>query len=205
MRRTRTLVSFAMAAWAVALLAGCTSASQETRSLVAKEDMCSACHGRNGQSVSVRAPILAGQPQAYLVAQLTAFRDHSRADSDAQAYMWPMAAGLTDPMIESLASYFSALPPAPGAPASEAAAAEGKTLYDKGAVERGIPPCATCHGDKAQGMAAFPRLAGQHADYLNAQLAAFAENARANPIMSPIAKSMSPGEIQSIAAFLATQ
>src|SRR5579864_4601832 len=78
--------------------------------LVAKE--CSTCHGPKGISVSPTFPNLAGQQAEYLEAQLKAFRDRSRADPHAQAFMWGMAAQLTDSTIKEIADYFASQPPA---------------------------------------------------------------------------------------------
>jgi cytochrome c553 len=199
-RQRARVAAFVIALASLGVVAGCTTPNQEVQTVAAKQAMCAACHGPEGTSVSVRSPVLAGQQQGYIAAQLKAFRDHSRADAGGRTYMWPMAAGLTDPMIERLATYFSTLPLPPPLPqASEAAdVADGKAIYEKS-------PCSSCHGDKGQGMAAFPRLAGQHADYLSAQLAAYADGSRANPIMGPMAKSLSAKQAQSIAAWLAAQ
>ncbi|MHB8477777.1 MAG: c-type cytochrome, partial [Steroidobacteraceae bacterium] len=76
-------------------------------------EVCGSCHGVNGRSVSPTFPNLAGQTVQYLETQLKAFKDQSRADPDAQAYMWGMAAQLNDGMISALAAYFSGQPPAP--------------------------------------------------------------------------------------------
>lgn len=191
----------------VAFLSGgpaCFAANPEDKARAAKEQMCSACHGPDGKSASVRAPVLAGQSKAYLVAQLAAFRGHSRSDGDGRFFMWPMAAGLSDSEIETLAGYFSGLPPPAHEPAADAAPANGKVLFEKGAPERGVAACGSCHGGKAQGMAIFPRLAGQHRDYLAAQLAAYADGSRANPIMGPMAKNLSRDDIRDLAAYVAS-
>jgi cytochrome c553 len=87
------------------------------------EHVCSSCHGMDGRSVSPTFPNLAGQPSQYLVTQLKAFRDHSRADPHAHTYMWGMAAQLTDPTIEGLAAFYSAQTPALGSPADPTATA----------------------------------------------------------------------------------
>jgi len=72
----------------------------------------------------------------------------------------------------------------------------------------GLPPsvasCASCHGSKGQGMAAFPPLAGQGASYLRSQLDAFADGARGNPIMAPIAKGLTPQQRADVAAYFAS-
>jgi len=59
----------------------------------------------------------------------------------------------------------------------------------------------TCHGAQGEGSAAFPRLAGAGSAYLQAQLEAFANGSRANPIMQPIAKALSPEERAAVAQY----
>ena len=187
----------------VLVLAGCSTPSPALKAAAAKQAMCSACHGADGVSVSVPAPVLAGQQQAYLVAQLTALRDRSRANDKARTFMWPMAASLSDAEIDSLASHFAALPPPRSTAMRDATASAGQSLYQVGAPDRGITACSTCHGDQGQGLAGFPRLAGQHADYLVAQLAAFADGSRANPVMGAMARNLSAEDAQRLAAYLA--
>jgi cytochrome c553 len=53
-------------------------------------------------------------------------------------------------------------------------------------------------------MADFPRLAGQHRDYLAAQLAALADGSRASAIMGPMAKNLSPEDMRALSAYLAS-
>src|SRR5450631_4613956 len=59
-------------------------------------ETCAACHGSSGRSVSPTFPKLAAQTAPYLELQLHAFKDQTRADPDAQAYMWGMASQLND-------------------------------------------------------------------------------------------------------------
>ena len=61
--------------------------------------------------------------------------------------------------------------------------------------------CIGCHGAKGEGMGAFPRLAGTGEAYLLAQLDAFANGARKNPIMQPIAQGLQPAERQAVAMY----
>jgi cytochrome c553 len=171
--------------------------------LVAKE--CSTCHGPKGISVSSTFPNLAGQQAEYLEAQLKAFRDRSRADPHAQAFMWGMAAQLTDSTIKEIAGYFASQPPATGGTADPAEVAAGKKIFDEGVPAQDVPACQACHGDKGQGNGAFPRLAGQHRNYLEKQLEAFASNLRANEIMHENSKNLTALQISEVAAFLSTQ
>jgi len=171
--------------------------------LIRKE--CSTCHGPRGISVSPMFPNLAGQQAPYLEAQLRAFRDHSRADPHAQAYMWGMAAQLTDDTVKDIAAYFASQPPARGTAADPAEVAAGKKIYENGITAQNVPPCQSCHTPTAGGNGPFPRLAGQHRRYLEKQLEVFAANLRANEIMHANAVNLTALQISQLAAFLSSQ
>jgi cytochrome c553 len=166
-------------------------------------DTCAVCHGINGRSVAPTFPNLAAQGAPYIEAQLHAFKDQSRADPDAQAYMWGMASQLSDPMISELANYFAAQPaPAAEKTGNAALIAQGKHLFEEGVPARQIPPCATCHGAHAQGMATFPRLAGQHAPYLLKQLLVIQSALRTAPVMHGVVKDLSRQQMEAVVAYL---
>jgi cytochrome c553 len=194
---------------AALVLAACGGANQAPQAagepppdIAGTVHVCSSCHGPGGHSISSTFPRLAGQQKDYLVAQLTAFRDHKRADPHAQTYMWGMAARLTNPMIAALATYYAAQPPTPGTPADSPEAQAGHKIYTEGIPARSVPACMTCHGAKGEGNSAFPRLAGQHSAYIERQLDAFASNARANVIMHENSKNLTPEQISEVAAYL---
>jgi cytochrome c553 len=165
-------------------------------------ETCGTCHGVNGRSVSPTFPNLAAQSAPYIEAQLHAFKDQSRADPDAQAYMWGMASQLNDATISALASYFAAQPAAPGEPGNPALIAQGKRLFEEGVPARQIPPCASCHGAHAEGMAIFPRLAGQHAPYLLKQLLVIQSALRTAPVMHGVVKELTRDQMQALVAYL---
>ena len=165
-------------------------------------ETCGTCHGVNGRSVSPTFPNLAAQQAPYLELQLKAFKDQSRADPDAQAYMWGMASQLSDPMISALAGYFAGQPAAPGQGGSSALIAQGKRLFEQGVPARQIPPCATCHGAHGEGMATFPRLAGQHAPYLFKQLLVIQSVLRTAPVMHGVIKDLSKDQMQAVVIYL---
>jgi cytochrome c553 len=165
-------------------------------------DTCASCHGINGRSVAPTFPNLAAQSAPYIEAQLHAFKDQSRADPDAQAYMWGMASQLSDPMISGLANYFATQPAAEGKPGNAALIAQGKHVFEEGVPARQIPPCATCHGAHAQGMATFPRLAGQHAPYLLKQLLVIQSALRTAPVMHGVVKDLSRQQMEAVVAYL---
>lgn len=166
--------------------------------------VCAACHGARGLSTDPSVPHLAGQPHDYLVTQLVALRDHTRADHHARTAMWGMAQTLSDPIIEGVAKYFAALPPPPPEPAEAEPVAAGRKLFLAGDPDRDVPPCGSCHGAAAEGNGAFPRLAGQHQVYLAGQLGEFRSNGRANETMHANAARLEDTEIRDLAAYLAS-
>jgi cytochrome c553 len=165
-------------------------------------EICGTCHGINGRSIAPTFPNLAAQTAPYIELQLHAFKDQSRADPDAQAYMWGMASQLNDVMISGLASYFAAQPAPIGTSGNAALIALGKKLYEEGVPARQIPPCASCHGPRAQGMAIFPRLAGQHAQYLLKQLLVIQGVLRIAPVMHGVVKDLSRQQMEAVVAYL---
>lgn len=96
----------------------------------------------------------------------------------------------------------------PGAGAAQTGGAAsiqaGQAMAAKGA-PNGVTACVTCHGAQGEGNASagFPRIAGQSAWYLGKQLAAYANGARVNPIMGPIAKGMNAQQIRDVSAYYA--
>ncbi len=190
---------------ALALMTGIVEAAEKSAAIDLIRRECSTCHGARGISVSPMFPNLAGQQAGYLEAQLKAFRDRSRADPHAQAFMWGMAAQLTDGVIADMAAFFASQPPAPSASAESVEAAAGRKIYEEGIAAQRVPACQSCHGPRAVGAGPFPRLAGQHRSYLERQLEAFAANLRANEIMHENSKNLTALQISQVAAFLSSQ
>lgn len=195
------------AAIVVAELAGAAIPDKAVQQAAAAKavELCSACHGPGGRSISPTFPRLAGQQDIYIENQLKAFRARTRAEPDAHDFMWGIAAPLSDTMIKGLAWYFSSQPPVHGKPGDSALAARGKKLFEEGIPSKQIPACAACHGKKGEGMGEFPRLAGQHAAYLVKQLTVIQNALRAAPVMHGIVKELSKNEMQEVAAYLESQ
>ena len=167
------------------------------------ESLCGSCHGPEGRGDNPRIPRLAAQQRAYLEVQLKAFRSQSRNDPAAHEYMWGVASTLDDDIVAALAEYFAAQAPAAvTAPTDAKVAAAGKQLFEKGSPDRGVPPCTGCHGQNAEGMAVFPRLAGQHGEYLYIQLKLIQNKLRDSPVMHGLIKQLSGDEITAIATYL---
>lgn len=191
-------------ALAAVLACGTAVAAPDAEALAT--GVCAACHGAEGHSISPVFPRLAGQQSAYIVLQLDAFRSHLRADPLAQAYMWGMASQLSDENIKALGDYYASKKPSVEPAGPPALMAEGEKIYTHGIPEQQVPACASCHGAKAEGMAAFPRLAGQHVDYLQTQLAGFHSGLRTNaPIMVNVARSLTDQQIKAVAAYAASR
>jgi cytochrome c553 len=68
-----------------------------------------------------------------------------------------------------------------------------------------VPACSTCHGPDAHGQQEFPRLAGQHEQYVLKQLASFQSNMRKVAVMHGVAQNLRVPEMESVAAFLQSQ
>lgn len=146
------------------------------------EQVCSNCHGIDGNPTSPAFPRLAGQQSEYVVNQLKNFRSHQRMDPPGYQYMWGLSRHLTDAQIDSLADYYAHQTPtrAPDSNPDAAALAKGKQIFEQGIPEQNVIACMACHGPSGQGMGAFPRLAYQHTDYLLKQLDVF-QNTQQRP------------------------
>ena len=165
---------------------------------------CGSCHGVHGDSTYPKFPRLAGQNANYLTAQLKAFRAQTRGDSDAIGYMWGMAAQLDDATITALAEFYAAQAAGPPLKPGTEAIARGREIYEHGIEAQGVPACMACHGPDGHGMADFPRLAGQHAQYVLKQLGSFQSNMRDVAVMHGVAQNLRESELEAIAAYLET-
>lgn len=164
--------------------------------------VCIACHGADGNSVSPANPKLAGQHSEYLLKQLQNFKSAERKNP----IMMGMVAALTPEDMQNLAAYFSSQKPAPGQAKDPALLAMGEKLYRGGNTKSGVAACAGCHSPNGAGIPAlFPRLAGQHAEYVVTQLKAFRTGERANDpskMMQTIAVKMTEKEMLAVAEYI---
>lgn len=208
------ILFIATAALAATLFAGCAN-PERSRDLgnpsiagaVLAQQACSLCHGVRGVSVSPNFPNLAAQQPDYLAAQLKGFRSQSRQDPEGYEYMWGVARRLTDAQIAGISAYYAAQPPVhPRAGSDAARVSAGRRLFNEGAPDRGVPACSSCHGEQGQGLAAFPRVAGQHADYVAKQLLVFkrTDQRPEGSAMQAVAHQLTPDDIANAAAFLPT-
>ena len=161
---------------------------------------CATCHGEKGETVSEDFPRLAGQNEAYLAKQLGDFVSGAR-----KGIMTRMARGLSAGEIAAIARYYAAQPVAAPAAPTEIAAV-GRFIHLRGNPHSGIPACKSCHGEQAHGTAQLPRLAGQHAAYLERQLREFTQRKRTNDneIMHTIAERLTALEARAVAEYLSS-
>lgn len=165
--------------------------------------ICSGCHGAGGRSESPMFPKLNAQTSEYIEAQLKGFREHARGENSARDYMWGMAALLDAGAVKSLADYFSHQPATRGAAGDAALMARGQEIFERGVPDKGVPACASCHGAEAQGAGTFPRLAGQHKEYLLHQIEVFKNGTRGNaPVMSAVAHTLNDEQAKAVAVYL---
>jgi cytochrome c553 len=197
-----TIGAALLTAAAAAAIAQTTEADIQRAAEEKAVNLCSTCHGPRGISRSPEFPILAAQKQGYLEAQIDAFKKKTRSEKDAHDFMWGIASNLPDSVVVGIATYYATQPPAPGRVEDASLAAKGKELFDKGLPDRGIPACASCHGANAEGLADFPRLAGQHAKYVVKQLNYIQSLVRAAPVMHGIVKDLTPAEMQALALYV---
>lgn len=172
---------------------------------VLAEQVCSACHGIDGNSVSPTFPKLAGQQAVYITNQLNHFRSHQRLDPAGSEFMWGLSHHLTDEQIAGIAKYYSEQTPRRSdTPAADPKLlATGKEIFEKGVPEQNVIPCMSCHGAKGQGIEAFPRLAYQHSDYIVKQLNVF-QNTQGRPgtPMEAISHPLTGENKEAVAAYL---
>ena len=169
--------------------------------------VCSNCHGVDGNPVSPNFPRLAGQQPEYFISQMQNFRSHKRADPEGFEYMWGLSRNLTDKQIEGLADYFSKqkVRTTVANDFDPKLIATGKEIYEQGVPDQSVIACSACHGQKGEGTGAFPRLANQHADYLVKQLNVF-QNTQQRPgtPMEMISHPLTGEHKDAVAAFLQT-
>jgi len=195
------------------LLASAPWAAEEPAvpgSAEAKAEICAACHGPLGRSVTPEWPSIAGQTEPYLRVQLELLRSTERYD----ATMSPMARTLNDADIRDLAKYYSEQT-LPSKSAPSRTFEMGGTIYEQGRAASGTQACKDCHGSDGRGNTALaaPAIRAQNAVYVIKQLQAYAagnryrnpdETSRASPggAMEAVAKTLSQEDISSLAGYI---
>lgn len=163
--------------------------------------VCVACHGAGGNSGTPANPKLAQQHPEYIIKQLQEFKAGKRQNPIMQGF----AAQLSDQDMKNVAAYLTTQKAKPGFAKDKALAALGEKIYRGGVQDRQVPACAGCHSPNGAGIPAqYPRLSGQHADYVASQLTAFRDGIRKNsPQMAEIAAKLNDHEIRAVADYVA--
>jgi cytochrome c553 len=171
-----------------------------------KSEVCVACHNADGNSTVPAWPKIAGQPEKYFIEQLKAFKKGEQGPRF-DANMYAITQALTDQDIADLAAYFASQKATIGTTKQEWLV-WGEKIYRGGNAKTGVPACGpSCHGMRGEGNApaGFPRLSGQHPDYMIEQLKRFKNGTRSddpNGIMRDIAKQMTEEEIQAVSNYV---
>lgn len=207
--KSSTLAILIAAAW---LAAGCANptrsrnlADQSVAATTLAQQVCSNCHGLTGNSVSPNFPNLAGQVEAYSIAQLNGFKSHDRQDPAGFEYMWGLSRSLTDEQIKGLAAYYAQQAPVKQPIEGATSQVEaGKAIFEMGLSAKNVPACSSCHGAEGLGNAPFPRIAGQHADYVVKQLIVFqrTDERPEGSIMKTVAHELTRQDIENVAAYV---
>jgi cytochrome c553 len=198
---------------------GCAFANEEAKPAVAKAEapnvakpdlakgaasfaaVCAACHGADGNSGIPANPKLAQQHPAYLMDELQDFKTGKRSNPVMKGF----ASALSDDDMRNIAYWLASQKAKPGFAKDKALVALGERIYRGGIADRQVPACAGCHSPNGAGIPAkYPRLAGQHADYVAAQLTAFRDGGRKNSLeMQSTAAKMNDREIKAVADYIA--
>ena len=183
---------------------------------------CSGCHGIDGNTDSSIAPRLAAQSVGYLTTQMNAYRlaaspladaipflrreekPGARTDDEARRSMIGPAQSIDAEELKAAVDWYAQQKAAPGRSVGDSQVlARGAKIYAEGLPDDGVSACAGCHGPKAEGRGnQFPRLAGQHSEYLLRQLKLFAEDKRSAATMGVTAHALPRADMKAVAEYL---
>lgn len=170
-----------------------------------KNALCVGCHGIQGYHIGFpevhKVPKISGQGAGYIRAALNAYKSGERKHPS----MRTLAASLNDQDIADLAAYYESSGSGVNVPAT---AAEGSVKAAELMAKGG---CTSCHGANLSKPIdpSYPKIAGQHADYLYVALRSYKINekpmiGRSHPVMAGIAKQFSDKEMKVLADYVAS-
>ena len=170
---------------------------------------CATCHGPDGNSVAPDNPKLAGQFPEYMTKQLMNFtpgKDNKPAERPSNI-MSGFAGGLTPDQMRDVSAFYASQKLVPEKARNKSTIELGQQIFRAGIADKSIPACAGCHGPTGAGVPIqYPVIAGQYAEYIEAQLKAFRSGARANDpnrMMRTTASRLSDLEIKAVADYIA--
>lgn len=222
----KNILSNALISVVFAVIAQGAMAKGDATAGAEKAAVCAACHAVDGNSPIGTFPKLAGLGERYLLKQMTDIRawdretDPAKKDKTGRAVpeMTGQIAGLSDQDLADIAAHYASqttqlsgaqkLDVQVNSGISVDALELGERVYRGGNRSTGVPACTGCHSPDGKGNepAGFPRLSGQHPEYVEKQLRAFRGGDRTNDgdqaIMRSIADRMSDAEIKAVANFI---
>jgi len=183
-------------------------AAAGSKSIEAKVAACVGCHGIKGYQASFpevyKVPKIAGQSAKYITASLLAYKQGDRKHPT----MRSVADTLTEQDINDIAAYYEGLGKDPAGKLPDAA---DKTPSPQVAALLQKAACVSCHGANFAKPIdpSYPKIAGQHADYMFVALKAYktdnnAAVGRTNGVMGAIAKQFSNAELKALSGYVAS-
>ena len=176
------------------------------QAIPAAAQLCTSCHGVQGQGMGITGPRLAGLSAEYINNQLKLFHTGNRQNPT----MLAMAATVQGDNIGVVSEYFSQQPvtdiPLQFRGDKVAISDPFEALAFQGDWSRVIPACTSCHGPSGIGGGQFPRLAGQEVGYLKTQLLSWQNGTRKGDVdnmMGNIAVKLTAAEIDGLSEFFA--
>ena len=193
----------AMLVLATGLAAMPLQAADPARAEEIVQGKCFICHGVDGESASPAFPRLAGQHAGYLARQLADYKSGKRKSTTMQ----PMVEDLSADDFKLLGAYFEKRPTQVHTVADPELAQMGRFIFQRGNPYSGVAACSACHGAQGHGTETLPRLAGQHAQYIENQLKAFDKRERTNDnaVMHTIAAKLTELEVKAVASYISGQ
>lgn len=205
MKMTLSPTFAALALAAAAAMPAQAQVTGDAQAGAGKVAMCIGCHGILGYKSSFpevyHVPKISGQNAKYIEVVLDSYRKGDRKHPS----MRGIAVSLSDQDIADVAAYYAEqgrVENAPELPAAREPKAEVAQLLQKGA-------CVSCHGDNFSKSIdpSYPKIAGQHPDYLYMALKAYRDNShhtwgRGNPVMAGMAKQFSNAELKAMAQYI---
>ena len=206
MNKTLTTL-FALAVASVTAFSHAQEAKGDVEAGKQKIAMCIGCHGIVGYQASFpevhKVPMISGQSAKFITAALVAYQKGERKHPT----MRGIAESLSEKDIADVSAYYeqhgktgAELPAKPGREPSVQVA----ELLKKGA-------CVSCHGDNFAKPIdpSYPKIAGQHADYLFVALKSYkveknANVGRNNAIMGGVAKQFTNAELKALANYISS-
>ena len=168
------------------------------------EKVCSTCHGMDGNSVIPTIPKLAGRHPDYLFKELNDFISGKRKSE----VMGAIAPTIELGDLRKISVYFGSQKSTSEMVSDPTAAALGEQVFLNGNEQRGLPACGGCHEDDGSGGKRFPRLAGQHREYLIDQLMKFRNDVHTYAgarFMREVAKRLTEEEIRAVAEYVSAK